>query len=201
MDSFSCFLFCRRFPLIVTPGYVFYTSLYSCYLSGLFPFDSCLPWSAVPNTRHHILAAALPRLSRLEVPVRQDGAAHKVLQSISAASSVNRPRQQSRLAEMQESPCHVPSFPPLSAMHLPLQRKVCHTPWFRTTDCSQQTSKSESRLQWLSKDDSLLPSLKSGNTSTLWFLSFQLYFPLFVVSVIPEKQYTSGTLIYIGNTK
>lgn len=119
-DSVFCFLFSRRFPLVVTSGYVFYTSLHSYYLSGLSPFGSRLSWSAVPKTRHRTLAAALPALSRAEVPVRHDGAAHKVLQPISAARSVDRPLQQSRLPEMQESPCHVPSFPPLLAMHLPL---------------------------------------------------------------------------------
>lgn len=106
---FSVFSFLEK---VVTLGYVFYTSLHSYYLSGLSPFGSHLSWSAVTKTRHHTFAAALPALSRAEVPVRQGRVAHKVLQSVSAASSVNRPLQQSRLTEMQESPCHVLSFAP-----------------------------------------------------------------------------------------
>lgn len=116
-----------------------FSTLHSYYLSGLSPFGTHLSCSAVPKTRHHTLSTALPMLSRAEVPVRQDGASHKVLQPVSAASSVNRPLQQSRLTEMQESPCRVPSFPPLSAVHLPLKRKVCHTPSFLTMDYSQHT--------------------------------------------------------------
>lgn len=106
---FSVFYFLRK---VVTSGYIFYTSLHSYYLSGLPSFGSHLSWSAVTKTRHHTLAAALAVLSRAEVPVRQGRVAHKVLQSVSAASSVNRPLQQSRLTETQESPCRVLSFTP-----------------------------------------------------------------------------------------
>lgn len=137
-----------------------FSTLHSYHLSGLSPFGTHLSCSAVPKTTHHTFTTALPTLSRAEVPVRQDGASHEVLQPVSAASSVNRPLQQSWLTEMQESPCRVPSFPPLLAVHLPLKRKVCHTPWFLTMDYSQHTGKSESRLEWLSKDASSFPLWK-----------------------------------------
>lgn len=124
---------------VVTSGYVFYTSLHSYYLSGLSPFGSLLCWSAVTKTRHHTLAAALAALSRAEVPIRQDRVADKVLQSVSAASSVNRPLQQSRLTEMQESPCHVlPFTPTLSNTPTTIEKSI---PYSLISNCGLFTAR------------------------------------------------------------
>lgn len=163
-----------------------FSTLHSYYLSGLSPFGSHLSWSAVTKSRHHILAAALAALSRAEVPVRQDRVAHEVLQSVSAASSVNRPLQQSRLAEMQESPCQVlPFTPTLSNTPTTIEKSI---PYSLISNCGLFTARwSQGFSDYLGLTHCCL-LWKSENASILSFPSFQPYFPLFVMSVIPGKQ-------------